>query len=168
MLSVEQVMKETWKPIQGYEGRYCISDHGRVFSCQINYVMCPGRTPKGYHIICLIDGNGESRYHQIHRLVLEHFVGPCPDGMECCHGDGNKRNNRVTNLRWDTHLNNMLDYYLSVPKEHRPSRLRWTLDDRTKARQLRSQGYSVRQLMSHFNVSRATLFRLLGPRQKCA
>jgi len=45
----------------------------------------------------------------VHRLVLEAFVGPCPDGMEACHLDSDKTNNRVSNLRWDTHLENMRD-----------------------------------------------------------
>jgi len=39
---------------------------------------------------------------QVHRLVLDAFVGPCPDGLEACHLDGDAGNNRVSNLRWDT------------------------------------------------------------------
>ena len=42
-------------------------------------------------------------------LVLELFVGPCPDGMECCHYDDNPLNNALSNLRWDTHKSNMQD-----------------------------------------------------------
>jgi hypothetical protein len=45
----------------------------------------------------------------VNRLVLETFVGPCPDGMEGCHNNGNHLDNRVNNLRWDTHLSNMQD-----------------------------------------------------------
>ena len=46
----------------------------------------------------------------VHRLVLETFVGPCPSRMECCHfPDRNHGNNRLENLRWDTHKNNMND-----------------------------------------------------------
>lgn len=44
-----------------------------------------------------------------HRMVAEAFLGPCPKGLEVCHGDGNPINNRVGNLRYDTHRNNMLD-----------------------------------------------------------
>jgi hypothetical protein len=46
---------------------------------------------------------------RIHRLVLEAFVGPAPDGMEGCHNDGNPENNNLLNLRWDTHASNMAD-----------------------------------------------------------
>lgn len=46
---------------------------------------------------------------RIHRLVLENFVGKCPDGMEACHNNGNKLDNRLSNLRWDTRSNNAKD-----------------------------------------------------------
>lgn len=46
---------------------------------------------------------------RIAHLILNAFVGPCPNGMECCHYDDNKVNNRLSNLRWDTHSNNLKD-----------------------------------------------------------
>lgn len=71
-------------------------------------VMKPIPNSKGYERVYLVI-QGRRVIHKISRLVLEHFVGPCPDGMECCHNDGNKDNNRLENLRWDTPRNNMLD-----------------------------------------------------------
>jgi hypothetical protein len=50
---------------------------------------------------------GRSRY--VHRLVLETFVGPCPEGMEACHYDGDRSNNALSNLRWDTRAANAAD-----------------------------------------------------------
>ncbi len=44
-----------------------------------------------------------------HRAVLLAFVGPCPEGMEACHNNGDPLDNRVENLRWDTRSNNTLD-----------------------------------------------------------
>lgn len=41
--------------------------------------------------------------------MLTAFVGPCPDGMEGCHNDGDPHNNRLDNLRWDTRANNARD-----------------------------------------------------------
>ena len=46
---------------------------------------------------------------RIHRLILETFVGPCPDGMEACHNNGIRIDNRLENLRWDTRSNNAFD-----------------------------------------------------------
>lgn len=45
----------------------------------------------------------------VHILMLETFIGPRPDGMECCHEDGNPLNNMLTNLRWDTPVGNAKD-----------------------------------------------------------
>lgn len=53
--------------------------------------------------------NGEGYSFKVHRLVLLAFVGPCPDGMGCCHNDGNSANNNLTNLRWDTQIGNEAD-----------------------------------------------------------
>lgn len=51
----------------------------------------------------------ELRHASVHPLVLEAFVGPRPPGMEACHADGNKTNNALSNLRWDTKRANELD-----------------------------------------------------------
>ena len=37
------------------------------------------------------------------------FVGPCPDGMEVCHNNGDATDNRLENLRYGSHSENMLD-----------------------------------------------------------
>lgn len=112
---------EKWLPVVGYEGLYEVSDHGRVRSLDrvIEYVdgrKCwrPGKmlspswagSPRHPRLSVKIrDGNCRT----VHSLVLTAFVGPCPDGMEGCHNDGDPANNRVTNLRWDTHTENMRD-----------------------------------------------------------
>ena len=97
----------------GFEGRYLVSDYGRVKTLL-------GRTPKtmrGYvrkpdrHVVVtLTGGDGQKpKIARVHRLVLEAFVGPCPDGMEGCHNDGVPTRNHLGNLRWDTQSENMYD-----------------------------------------------------------
>lgn len=70
--------------------------------------MKGSKTPRGYIIASLSDGRRRCQ-RPVHQLVLEAFVGPCPPGMECCHEDNNHGNNRLSNLRWDTHKANMAD-----------------------------------------------------------
>lgn len=53
--------------------------------------------------------NGKMHSVKVHRLILELFVGACPDGMECCHWDGNPQNNSLGNLRWATRRDNSHD-----------------------------------------------------------
>lgn len=44
----------------------------------------------------------ENKDYYAHRLVLEHFLGPCPENMQCAHLDGNPKNNFIKNLKWVT------------------------------------------------------------------
>lgn len=114
-------MNEEWRPVVSYEGWYEVSNRGRVRS--INRVgVHPKSGPSKYagrilkinpresgHCYVSLARNGLVAVLGVHRLVLEAFVGPCPDGMEGCHNNGDPANNRVENLRWDTHANNMHD-----------------------------------------------------------
>lgn len=99
-------MTEEWKPIEGYEGVYEVSNMGNV---RRRKVLKPQTNPKtGYkHVSLYWDGKPTIRL--IHQLVMEAFVGPAPDGMEVCHGPNGKADNSLANLRYDTKSNNQHD-----------------------------------------------------------
>ena len=112
-------MNENWRPIAGYPG-YQISDQGRVRSIDRTITRMTKRGPvqarlkgrvrkpssagNGYCIVTL----GRARPY-IHSLVLEAFVGPRPAGHQAAHGDGDRRNNSLGNLRWATGSENEAD-----------------------------------------------------------
>lgn len=62
-----------------------------------------------YPIVRLYHAKGDFVTKAVHRLVLETFVGPCPEKMQCCHNDGNPQNNHLSNLRWDSPKENAAD-----------------------------------------------------------
>lgn len=105
-----------WAPVPGFDS-YEVSSAGEVRSVQ-RVDACGRHWPsvakkiwpseKGYLKVGLCAG-GRTRSMKVHRLVLEAFVGPCPDGMMGCHNDGDRRNNRLENLRWATAGENMAD-----------------------------------------------------------
>lgn len=112
---------EIWKPVVGYEGLYEVSNLGRVRSVGrvVTYrngrrvhcrsrVLKPAEHPAG-HLHVILCRVGKHVTAKVHRVVLEAFVGPCPEGMEGCHNDGNPADNALGNLRWDTHGANMRD-----------------------------------------------------------
>jgi len=101
-------MKEEWKPIPGYEGYYEVSNHGRVRGLKRGRVLKSRVNHGGYHLVQL-HKEGKKKHKRIHRLMLEAFVGPCPEGMECLHIDGDPANNRLDNLRWASPSDNNLD-----------------------------------------------------------
>lgn len=107
----DNLLSEVWKDIAGYEGKYVISSNGRIKSFTAKSkgaLMSPSSGMRGR--LCVnLRLNGKRKFCYVHRLVLETFVGPCPEGMECCHNDGNHLNNTLSNLRWDTKSSNILD-----------------------------------------------------------
>ncbi len=95
-----------FKKIKGYH--YEVSNDGQVRNIKTGRILKPNiRRDERLQInLCK---NGKEKWFLIHRLVLEAFVGPCPKGMQCCHNNGNPKDNRVVNLRWDTNKNNIKD-----------------------------------------------------------
>ena len=110
--------KELWKPVVGYEGLYEVSNYGNIRSLDRIVVYSDGRTHKynsciikqtenkGYLYVGLNKNNKKSS-EKVHRLVAKSFIDnpgnkPCID-----HINGNKADNKVTNLRWVTYKENM-------------------------------------------------------------
>lgn len=113
-------MTENWRSIEGFP-YYEVSSTGRVRSLDrtMRYpsgrvmtwrgrILSPKTDSKGAQQVGLRTEEGRTDT-LIHRLVLLAFVGPCPEGMECCHNNGNPADNRVENLRWDTKSENQKD-----------------------------------------------------------
>jgi hypothetical protein len=105
-----------WRPVVGYEGIYDVCIDGRVRR------VIPGRRrPAGSllqprpgrlgYVYVTLSRNGEQMQHAVHRLVAEAFI-PLPEGrlaqdLVVDHISEPKSDNRVTNLRWATHGENM-------------------------------------------------------------
>ena len=111
-------MKEIWREIPGYEGRYMASNLGRVWSIartsargkRGGHVMRPCDNGKGYLHINMRQGVRTKKQY-IHRLVFLAHVGPIPAGLDINHIDGNKANNCVANLEVLTHSQNLKHAY---------------------------------------------------------
>lgn len=86
---------------------YTINQTGNVWSKRRKRFL-KSWLRSGYPTVALTD-NGKSCSFYIHRLLLETFVGPCPDGMECRHLDGNPMNYQLNNLCWGTYAKNAQD-----------------------------------------------------------
>jgi hypothetical protein len=63
----------------------------------------------GYFTVALQDAEGNQKSHYVHRLVADAYLPGRTKGMEVCHEDGDRANNSVGNLRWDTRKANASD-----------------------------------------------------------
>ena len=101
-------MKEIWKDIPGYEGRYQASNLGNILA--LNYkrshkphLLKQSITYDGYHRVCL--GNGSRKNTKritVHILVAKTFIPNPENKPQVNHIDGNKDNNCASNLEWVT------------------------------------------------------------------
>lgn len=105
-----------WRPVVGYEGIYEVSADGNVRRAipgrrrPAGSLLQPSPGRLGYVYVTL-SRNGEQAQHPVHRLVAEAFI-PLPEGLVAQdlvvdHLSEPKSDNRVTNLRWATHGENM-------------------------------------------------------------
>jgi hypothetical protein len=172
---------ETWRPVVGHEGEYEVSDRGRVRSLdrvilrrigkgltpdrlvtsnEPGAFLRPGLASHGYPTISI-----KRQTHCVHKLVLEAFVGPRPDGMQACHKDGNRQNPALVNLRWDTPSGNAVDNLANGTRlqgeEYRTAKL--TNSAVIEMRRLRGR-LSQKALAEMFGVSPAAVQAVMDGR----
>ena len=170
-----------WASVPGFEGYYEVSDTGRVRSLdrvihkpyrsgKIIKALLEGRelqqvaaNGQGSHRAVALSRDGVVTKHLVHRLMLLAFIGPPPnDKSECCHYDGNDRNNRLSNLRWGSHADNAADsarHGLKKGTRHHGAKL-----DNRKVRSIRlryAAGEGMTALAEQYGVTHTTIGRVV-------
>ena len=162
---------ERWLPVYEWEGLYEVSNWGRVKSlARWRKIYHGGKwlakerirklrlNAHGYLIVDLRrDGRRSSK--NVHGLVLTAFVGPSPEGLECCHGDRNKTNNCLLNLRWDTKSNNQADRILhgTSNRGERNGVSKLTAEKVKAIRARCARGETQPSIAADFGISRVTV-----------
>lgn len=119
----------TWRDIKGFEGFYQASDEGQIGSVARDFMRSNGRknhvtsrilkaclNDDGY-LKCALPTNGKLKSYRVHRLVALAFLGD-PNDLEVNHKDGNKTNNKISNLEYVTHRENVIHSFrtgLQIP-----------------------------------------------------
>jgi hypothetical protein len=111
------------------------------------------------HVTVTLINGPTKRVDFLHRVVLEAFVGPCPKGMEGCHGDGDPTNNQLNNLRWDTHKANGQDMvrHGSQPRGQAHYNSKLTEEDVHEIRQMLRLGRRQKDIAKQFQIDQSTV-----------
>jgi HNH endonuclease/NUMOD4 motif-containing protein len=164
---------ENWKPIAGYEGLYAISDMGYVLSYYCYRTNQGGmlkskRHPEGYRSVNLYNNDG-MKTKLVHHLVAHAFHGPRPEGYVINHKNGNKADNRATNIEYTTQSENVRHAHRlkliprSGAKGEANGRSKLTLVQVVAIRQERAM-YKIPDLAKRYNVSISTIERVIDGR----
>ena len=159
---------EEWRDIPGYEGFYQVSDLGNVISLvrltqeaidrgvrKAKQSLAFGKNKQGRLQVTLCR-NGFTKRFQVHCLVLLAFVGPCPEGMECRHLNGQHADNRLENLEWNTHTVNMGDKDAHGTQTQGEAHFRAKLTE-DQVRAIRVAGGTERDIAAHYGVSQVAI-----------
>jgi len=140
--------EEIWRAVPE-NPKYQVSNLGRVKGQYVEFLN-PGRCSGGH--LSVVIGKGNSRL--VHHLVLEAFVGPKPEGLECRHLNGVHTDNRLENLAWGTRGDNIRD-----DKWHGKLRdgYRLRLEDVRDIKRRLAQGETQRSVAERYKVAPTTI-----------
>lgn len=112
----EQEIKNApeFMPIEGYEGKYEVGKDGSVWS--LNYhrtgqrkELRPAPNDKYGHVTVKLFKDGKRKTERVHRLVLNAYLPKPSDDLEVLHLNSKPTDNRLNNLKWGLHIENMND-----------------------------------------------------------
>nr|WP_024308522.1 HNH endonuclease [Pseudomonas sp. P818] len=111
------------KPVVGFEGRYEVSECGKIFSLiGARKEMRQSRHKSGYRYVAMwAYGANKPTYQRVHRVVAAAFIPNPEHKSDVNHKDGDKANNHADNLEWMTHSENAIHGFATglMPKGER-------------------------------------------------
>lgn len=160
-------MAELWKDIVGYEGLYQVSNLGRIrsfYKRRNDVEFLKFADNHGYKTITL-HKDGRQKTFRVHRLVAVAFLPNESDKPQINHINGNKSDNRASNLEWCSQSENMLHAYesgLQTPntKEANAAKRKLNAEQAQEIRTLLDSGKSTRAVAKIYGVGKNLISRI--------
>ena len=149
---------ENWINVVDFEGIYEVSNYGNIRSTKNKQLKKITFDAHGRPYLGLWKNN-KQKIVRPHKLVLEAFVGKAPQGMECCHNDGNQQNNRLENLRWDTPKNNHVDK-LKHGTSNTGERCNWAKLTKAQVIAIRADTRTQKEIAAEYGVQQSQISRI--------
>lgn len=154
---------EVWRDVIGYEGLDQVSNFGNVKSLGNEFsrkerILKPLVQSKGY-INIVLQKDGKRKMVLMHRLVAEYFISNPDNKLQINHINGIKIDNRVENLEWVSHRENLdhaIENNLVLKGELNPTSKLKTADV-LEIHKLLSFGITVDALSKKYKVSKETI-----------
>jgi hypothetical protein len=141
-----------------------VAGNNRIYGGKVLRLR-PGGKNSPYVTVYLGQG-GPGAKVRVHQAILLTFVGPRPKGMICCHNNGDKLDNRLDNLRYDTPRANVLDRALHGTDNRGERHGMSKLSDAEVRFILGAQLDFIQDMAKRFNVSEACIRSILSLRRK--
>lgn len=150
---------EQWIDVIDFEGIYQVSNFGQIRCAKTGKIKKITISKACGRPYLSLWKNNKSKVCRPYKLVMEAFVGIRPQGMECCHNDGNPQNNHLSNLRWDTPKNNHADKikHGTTNRGERCGTAKLTLE---QVRNIRNDNRLQRLIAADYGVLQNTISRI--------
>lgn len=137
-----------------------VSADGKFWRHGKEKAVCIGRV--GYKVVQR-SVNNKTKQKYLHRVLLEAFVGPCPDGCEALHINGDRTDNRLSNLRWGTRKENVADAirHGTATIGVKNSKAKFDEVQVVSVRRLKQKGVSSKDIAARFSVCAATIDNII-------
>lgn len=161
-------MKEVWKPIilDDIQSRYAVSSFGRIFDLKNKKYMKQNDNGAGYKNVPLMGPKSKLRIRYVHRLVAIAFIENPFNLPQVGHGDHDRANNKLSNLKWTNQKDNTEEGILAgrINAKKRPNTKRLSEDQIYKIAELELKGYGVNEIALTLDFPRTTISSVFNGR----
>jgi hypothetical protein len=151
---------EEWRDVEGWEGKYQVSNFGRVRNLD---QLLSQFYNNGRYLAVYLSLRGKKKIEYVHRLVAKAFVDGYAAVLTVNHKDGNRINNRDSNLEWvsvQRNIEHAFETGLRTSTGEANPKSKLTATAASEIRRLKKAGVRTKDLVAKFGVGPIAIQRI--------